>query len=201
MCLLIGLVPLAPAVDIATLDGRRYQEAEITWFYSDAVIVRYEGVKYARLQLSRLRPESLLALGFPPPPEPPVAEEDMLDGEAMPGAPRLLPQPAPRLVPLGSARPTPRSSAQMQRPEKAKPQAAEESEIAPRPAPKTRKRNSAMPRPRKQKDQEEVAPPANPFEQLLEDVLEENEAQRLQDRNLDGEAEKIDVRPFPGDNL
>lgn len=203
-CLLLGLASAAPAVDLATLDGRRYQEAEVTWFYEDAVIVRYEGVKYARLPLVRLRPESLIALGFPPPvEEEPV--DGMEDGMDDVGIPTALPQRALRLRPVGAASATPRARAAtanrgVQR--EAPTEAEIETEDRPKPkmTPRTQ-RKEGMAKPKKQKKAEAPTPPENPFGALLDEMIDENETQRLRDRKLEGEAEKLKIRPFPGDNL
>jgi hypothetical protein len=206
----LGLAAAAPAVDLATIDGRRYQEAEVTWFYADAVIVRYEGVKYARLPLIRLRPESLVALGFPPPAEEEPAEgmEEGLDAMEIPAAPaRSLPRATPRLRPLGAASntPAPRSNTTRTRfPPETPPEIEVEVETEDAPKPKARMvpRQQGMTKPKRQKKAEQAPlPPENPFDKLLEEVLEDNETQRLQDRKLEGEAEKLEIRPFPGDNL
>ena len=210
LLMLLGLVVSAPAVDLATIDGRRFQEAEITWFYNDAVIVRYEGVKYARLALNQLRPESLVALGFPPPAEEPA--EGMLDGmdgmnETAPVAP---PQPTPRLRPLGSMRQAPQATIQANEADEIEaPQAMEETEAArqrmrPRQGmsrPQQRQNQQQRPNQQRQRQEQRPKPPEQPFEEMLEQMLREGEEQRLQDRNLDGDGDKIDARPFPGDNL
>jgi hypothetical protein len=44
-------------------------------------------------------------------------------------------------------------------------------------------------------------PPEDPFADIVEELFEDNETQRLQDRKLDVEPDKLEIRPFPGDNL
>jgi hypothetical protein len=208
--LLLSLAATAPAVDLATIDGRRYQEAEITWFYADAVIVRYEGVKYARLPLIRLRPESLVALGFPPPAEEEPAEgmEEGMEGMDDLPTPAAPVQRAPRLRPIGAASGStaPRSSNNQNRGERENPPAVEvETEDAPKPRMTPRsERAEGMTRPKKKKPkkmEQAPLPPEDPFADIVEELFEDNETQRLQDRKLDVEPDKLEIRPFPGDNL
>ncbi|MFT5128989.1 MAG: hypothetical protein ACI8W8_002609, partial [Rhodothermales bacterium] len=167
-CLLLGLASAAPAVDLATLDGRRYQEAEVTWFYEDAVIVRYEGVKYARLPLVRLRPESLIALGFPPPveDEPTDGMEEGMDAVGIPTAP---PQRTPRLRPVGAAPRAPANTTSRGAQREAPAEAEMETEGRPKPKMTPRaQRKEGMTKPKKQKKAEAPKPPENPFGALLD---------------------------------